>query len=677
MVLLFKLQAVLWLCLQAATPAQDYDAGLRGTIRPLVFETSSSDRAAFVSNWSNYWRPSVFETTASDHATRVSNWSNWSFFQNLGKLFADRNTEEERNLQTTQQFPCRPARQPAEYNRTLSLPPARILECVRIATEEVFNVDTEIVSISYAKFITLEVLLLASRRGPSEYLEVIPTGDYAHYDAIRTPRKRFSEHSCLNKDQWCHAVQLKPIDEGLLVVDQHRVIQYNYTWIISGNTPASEYPKIYISQFGNMNVNAMGSAPNSHLYFPTAVALYQPYNDTYVSVDLEITYLIPHANSKLLFVTDTGNHRVVVLNVTFHGQLDYIDQFGETGVKIDASNTTADQHKSGFNWPYGIAVKAPATESLYEPTYANVFVVDRRNHRLVKLNLGYPLMPCELDIVGQTAPLIWDPEDKRWMCRRYDKPRLTWSSEYGRATDELNRPTGLTDPVSVGVYRHYVAVCEGEGNAITLLRVDHQPPYALKLVTYFKPQRGISLQGGMAVSDFGYIWYNYIGEDMVNYFSSMVFPESLRESPAPNRLEDYAATCINESWYDNLVYDRTAYLREIGFILNASRINWIFSDRPDFFSIESFNLSNRFDLDLLNDLVFNQTAQAPMTFCTPPTTPTPPPFLSGNDDGWVIDGQNQGEFVKRSNVARRSIRIQASMVIFWAAISSLFLSFHF
>merc|ERR1711904_759309 len=115
-------------------------------------------------------------------------------------------------------------------------------------------------------------------------------------------------------------------------------------------------------------------------------------------------------------------------------------------------------------------------EARYEPVYANVLVVDRRNHRLVKLNLGYPLLPCEFDLPYQTNPLAYDDDKQLWLCRRYDKPRLSYSAEYGRAPDQLNRPRGLTHPTAVSLYKHYILVCEVAGNAVTMLHIDHQPP---------------------------------------------------------------------------------------------------------------------------------------------------------------------------------------------------------
>jgi hypothetical protein len=277
-------------------------------------------------------------------------------------------------------------------------------------------------------------------------------------------------------------------------------------------------------------------------------------------------------------------------------------------------------------------------------------VADRRNHRLVKLNLGYPLIPCEYDVDYQVGPLGWDDEEKLWLCRRFDKPRLYYSAEYGRDPDVYNRPRGLTDPTAVEIYKHYIVVAEVGGNAITVLRVDHQPPYGLKLVTYFKPMQGVSLQGGMAVSPFGYVWYNYIGPDMQFYFSSMFLPEILRESKAPSRFQDFLETCVNISWYQDLIENVNNYVDHMGFVLNVSVINWIFPDLPGYVDIFMFNNSGTFDINLLNAMVYNYT----MIMCDPPTTPTPPPFFGGNQDGWVIDGKSQSEFTRRSGAVRSS-----------------------
>jgi len=196
--------------------------------------------------------------------------------------------------------------------------------------------------------------------------------------------------------------------------------------------------------------------------------------------------------------------------------------------------------------------------------------------------------------------------------------------------------------------------------------VNHLPPYDLVFVTYFKPVQGVYLQGGMAVSPFGYIWYNYLGTDMKNTFSSMILPEILRESVAPNRLQDFVEECVNYTWYNELldtdesvtIQNRERFINHISFILNASAINYLFPEQPNYIDLFVFNKSNEFDFELLNQLVYNGT----MPVCDPPTTPTPPPFFGGNTDGWVIDGKSQSEFTKRSG-ALHSPRLQAALVL--------------
>lgn len=574
---------------------------------------------------------------------------------------------QDRRLQPGTAFPCRPSRRPGVYGRVPSLPPQTITECVPVATEEVFGVNNQIVDITFGRIGGLEVLMITQRRGPVRYLEVYTQGDYAHYAANPVALKTFRDHSCLNREEWCFVSQVKPIDAGLLVVDRHRLIHYNYTWLADGDTLASEIPDVYVAHFGQMNADEEGKSVDDKLKFPTAVAEYQPYNSSFITLDapaiagvtgsaFPITSQIPHAWCRLLFVTDTGNHRVVMLNASNIGQFDVLGQYGITGEARDNS--------TGFNWPWGIAVVSPVFESRYEPTYASVLVVDRRNHRLVKLNLGYPLMPCELDMPFQVGPLQYDEEEQIWLCRRYDQPRLSWAAEYGKGVDEFNRPRGLTDPTAVAVYKHYIVVAEVAGNALTLLSIDHHPPYGFKFVTYFKPAQGVSLQGGMSMSPFGYIWYTYTGADAKFYFTSMFLPESLRESEAPNRFQDFLDVCVNISWYDNLILQPQRYIDHVSFILNASVINWISPDEPDFVDLQSFNKSGFFDLQSLNRLVYNYTMQ----MCDPPPTSTPPPFFQNNDED--LDSQRQSGVVATGGTHRSS---PATAVLFTCCISALWL----
>merc|ERR1712190_627656 len=108
-----------------------------------------------------------------------------------------------------------------------------------------------------------------------------------------------------------------------------------------------------------------GGTPYDSMLFPSCAALYTPFNESFIDETYEIWPHYPYATGHYLFVTDTGNHRVVMLNRSYSGQLDYITQFGVTGQ--ERSDDT------GLNWPWGIAVYAPAWESNYSSTFANIF----------------------------------------------------------------------------------------------------------------------------------------------------------------------------------------------------------------------------------------------------------------------------------------------------------------
>lgn len=581
-----------------------------------------------------------------------------------------------RRLQPGTAFPCRPSRRPGTYSDVFSIPPQIIVKCAPVSTKVVFNVNNQIVDIGYRRIGSLEILMLTQRRGPVYYVEIQQGGDNPHYTATPTPLKKFQEHSCLNKDEWCFVQKTLPTENGYLVIDRHRIILYNYTWIVEGSTPADEIPDKFVSQFGLMNADSTEVDQDDKLKFPTAVAEYFPHNMTVLALDAPqlagiyrdqehpmfvMTPQMPHAWCRLLFVTDTGNHRIVMLNASDIGQFDFLGQFGLTGEARDNS--------TGFNWPWGVATMTPAWEARIAPIYANVFVADRRNNRLVKLNLGYPLIPCEFDASYQTEPLLYNESTNTWMCRRFDKPRLAYAGEYGREVDQLDRIKGLTDPTQVAVYKQWIIVCEMGGNAVTVLTIDHHPPFAMKFVTYFKPVEGNFMQGAMAVSAFGYVWYNYIAPDNNFYFTAMFLPEILREATPPSRFNDFLKVCINFTWFDNLVLEHDNFIEYMQYVLNISVINYQYPDEPDFVDIYSFNKSNTFDMNLYNDLIF-KPINVSMVLCEPLPTPTPPPFFGGNEEGWVVDGKSQSEFTKRAGTVRPRLALFAvsSVLAVWVLV---------
>lgn len=526
---------------------------------------------------------------------------------------------------------CMPARRPGEHGRVNSYPASPLTQCGSWSIQNIFEVHAPLDFISWAAFpdTNNEVLLLGQTKGPIQILEVVTKGDIQHYQLRSAmPLKNLGTHSCRDDSKFCYAAYAKPIDSGFVVVDRHRVMQYDYSWMplvanIAG-LDAENPVERRIAIHGMYNSRDLNNGP----FYPTSVARYSPFNSTHIDPTFQIhPRIMPLAVSELLLVTDTGNQRVLILNASAWGTLELIGQFGVTG--------EARHDETGFSSPWGIDVYAPAWESRLEPVFANVFVADRRNNRLVKLNLGHPLVPCR-------GSSLLEPAER---CRFYSSVQLGYSGEYGGTADVLGTPQGLDDPVQVAVYRHYVFVVEARSSVVTVLQVDHESPDRFIFVTHFAPQRGKYLQGHMAISSYGYVWYDYMDSDLSYYLASFFLPEELRLSKKPDILEDYLQTCVNETWYEDLRFNSSLYMDHMGFILNASEINWVFPDEPDYLDIFSFNGSDGFDFQLLDRTVFNYT----METCRPPPPPTAIPILSGNDEGWATQ-QTEG----RRNVAFQS-----------------------
>merc|ERR1719453_2076860 len=173
------------------------------------------------------------------------------------------------------------------------------------------------------------------------------------------------------------------------------------------------------------------------------------------------------------------------MNITQVEQLEYFGQFGLTGVACSNS--------SCLNKPWGIAVHSPAWESRFQPLFANVFVADSKNHRLVKLDFGHPQEPYMFNFT-------WTDENQteRWRMeqryfRRYGPIRLGYSGHYGTTGVALPAGQGLDEPTLVYTYRHYVFVVASSGKAIVVLTVDYLVPTRLVYVTNLFPADGYML----------------------------------------------------------------------------------------------------------------------------------------------------------------------------------------
>jgi hypothetical protein len=511
---------------------------------------------------------------------------------------------------------------------TVNMDPYTMINCGQVSVQDLLGRNSEIVDISHRRLGGggAEVLLLVEQRGSVHQVDVITEGDIAHW-AMTTPATRaFRGHSCLDNSQFCNAATATTIDQGFLVVDRFRVMQFRFTW-------QPEDTENLVAMFGQMN-SLRGGTYRSALLFPGASTVYRPYNRTHINSSFEMTPFMPHAVDTYIFISDCGNHRVVMLNASSEGQMEYITQFGQT--EDPRSNST------GLDWPWGLAVYAPSHEALFSSIFANVFVADRMNNRVVKLNL-------------------MDVEDA-W---GYMRPRLEWGGEYsGRGPDDPYNQA-LNQPVGVTLFRHFLLVGEATGNCITVLAVNHQQTDRFIFITRLFPVPGVQLTGMISSSDddcsnpeaatrnhCGYVWYTYVELPSRYMVGSIYLNEVFIESPEPTRLGDFLTSCVNDSWYNTeMRFNHTLYYDTLGFVMNATRTNWLFPGQPGYVNILEFNLSYSFHLELWNSSVFGGT----MAICQPPPPPTQPPMLSGGTQGWNMEGM--------ANAATGGGRLTSSPVV--------------
>ncbi|CAJ1364059.1 unnamed protein product [Effrenium voratum] len=370
------------------------------------------------------------------------------------------------------------------------------------------DITFQVSSISFlALTAAAEVVTLVEKGGPIYQLNVLSDGDRARWDITRPAVRTFGGNSCLDFTQFCEVASVTPLLTGFVVVDRSRIQEFNVSW---GESDSSE---VALSTLGKMNMEApiLGEA---ELYFPTFLAMYKPINHTHMSENFEITPLFPHARERYFFVSDTGNHRVIFLNATSYTSLEYVESFGVWGEP--RSDTT------GLNFPMGLAVMAPTEESYFGPTIAAVFVADRWNNRIVKLRLGYRNDP--------TLPQNYG-----------EMPTLMWGGHYWRDPTGAEYNESLNDPVGVSIYRHFIFVCEAEGNAITVLTTDYMQHDQMMYVTELYPAPGVQLTGSFSTTEQGYLWFAYINRPSTHGLASIYLPEPLVESPPALWIEESSA----------------------------------------------------------------------------------------------------------------------------------------
>lgn len=507
---------------------------------------------------------------------------------------------------------CRPPPQPAVFGPISRLDPLMINNCGNITITELIKVNAEVTDISlYSLSATADILFFCQKRGPVHLLNVLSDGDRARWDVLRPPMRAFRAQTCLNYEGFCDVASVTPLAEGFLVVDRHRLMEFNYTW-----QPTDV--ESLIASVGNMNtIQQVSTSENSIKFlYPTMASVYKPHSRTHIGPNFAMTPHMPDANNRFIFVTDTGHHRVVMLNATSPGQMDFTMQFGGPQPR-DGTD--------GFHWPWGLAVMQPAYESQYKPVFLNVYVADRVNDRVVKLNVGYSLQVNELDY-------FVEPD---WQMVEFDdRLRMTWGGAYGPHNARPNET--ISQPVGVTLYRHYILVAEALGNVISVLTPHHEDFDRLIFVTHLAPALGVQLTGYVTASAQGYVWYTYLQLPAEYNIGSIYLTEALRESVRLSPLETFLGTCVNDTWYHQvLVPNKTMFIPYVGAILTGAGVNWMHPDSPAYVDIMSYNISARgtgplFDLDAFNQTVFKGQIQ----ICLPPPPSTTPAMASGNQAGW-------------------------------------------
>lgn len=493
------------------------------------------------------------------------------------------------------------------YGNVSSIRPYSIETCLHIPVVEQLLVNAQVGQIIFRNFTQGEdngqILLLQEVRGSIWFLDVISEGSQTAWDTGLVPKRPFSDESCLDRDLFCGLASAYPIREGYMAIDRHRIQRYNYTWMPDERIQFSDVHETLVATFGDFNAdndgNGQGEDLTRSLRFPTELVEYSPDSIDFVSLDQDIpvwplypglyNLSLKGVQPRFLIVTDTGNHRVVLLDHTDWSEMTYIGQFGISGV--------AGSGDSALNWPTGIAICAPPVYSFDRPALANIYIADQLNDRLVKLDL------IDTDSSGFA---------------------LAFGGQYGDDKEMKSNLRGLDKPVGVAVYRHYIFVGEADSNQITILMVDYKDTTKLIFVTLLQPLHNVLITGRITATFNGYVWYTYTLLPATYSFGSFYLKDSIRKSSPPSLYEDLLATCISESYFDTVLYDEDLFQRLTTYMLDLAGINWRFPGWKrgtkgrfeQYIDWKSFNLTRpggavSYDFQTLNASVF----QGKMVFC--------------------------------------------------------------
>eukprot|EP00930_Biecheleria_cincta_P040853 TRINITY_DN27975_c0_g2_i1.p1 TRINITY_DN27975_c0_g2~~TRINITY_DN27975_c0_g2_i1.p1 ORF type:complete len:616 (-),score=56.76 TRINITY_DN27975_c0_g2_i1:8-1855(-) len=597
-------------------------------LRAGVFEVVCPAATCSNVQWSVLRKKVLAATTVAFLVSLCAQWAGWDRFLSARRL----QSEEEITYSPAHITRCRAARRPKDYGVITKLDPVMIDFCGEIPTESLLGSNKEVNYINFLRLAESTELLTIVREGGSVYqLNVISDGDTARWEVTRSPSRTLRRNSCLDSSQFCHVASATPYlgrmatgetMSGLVVVDRHRILQFNLSWI------HSDSPEFLIASMGKMNMEAPALGI-SEMSFPSFVAMYQSLNSTHIGTNIAITPMHPHAGEVYLFVSDTGNHRILFLNVTDFRYIAYIESFGVAGVPM--SNST------GFDSPMGLTVWSPGYETAYGPTIANLFIADRGNNRLVKLNLGYRRDP---------------------RAHPAENVTLIYSGEYFEELNGINYNRSLHEPIGVATFRHYIFVGEALGNVISLLTVDHVHHDKIIFVTHLYPARGYQLTGIFSTTSEGYLWFTYKKLPGLHGIGSIYLPEPIIRSRSPRWIDEFRLQCTNQTIYHfELMLNKTYYDEFVTYAMDAAGINWRFPLMPGYMSKDSFNMTPLFDLYLWNNTVLAGT----MEFCQPPPPPTTPPMLSANEEGWNTPGS--GGTVATAGSKRVSVQACITLLV--------------
>mmetsp|Transcript_11921 Transcript_11921/g.27824 ORF Transcript_11921/g.27824 Transcript_11921/m.27824 type:complete len:690 (-) Transcript_11921:80-2149(-) len=540
------------------------------------------------------------------------------------------------------------------------LEPSPFISCLSSATSDVTGNNRVLADLSIKVLDGYEVFLLSEVRNGLLNFEVQPEANGvlgAHYtfQSGSQPSRVFGSHSCLNSKMFCDLTAALPLPEGFATLDHHRLQIFRYDWFQTGSTLLAEEDEEeteeWLCEFGVMNLLG-DDGPNETLSFPIGVAEYRAFvinnsrQETVQDQEDSLSYT-PHWRNRFFLVTDTGHHRVVVLNATnlLQGQLEYVLHFGVTGQpRMD---------EFGVETPWGIAVYMPAWEARYAPVLANVYVTDRTANRLLKLNLGY-------------------------RDRESTELELMYSGEYNEAIATRKGQRRLNEPMGVACFRHYIVVAEGAGNVVSVLMVNYTSMHEIEYVTYFTPVLGTQLSGSITITPapYGYTWYTATEFGARTNIANFRIPRQIRLSDHPDVFEDFVTGCLNATWYNSILrYDDQLYEDHVRWVLDGALIENRISSREGYVNIYVFNTTAGFDFSLFNETIWASpmaqrldVTRRSIEFCGDPPEPTPPPMSSGDEDGWIIDGVPAAQTWLRAASCRCE---QLPSVLLWWGILAL------